>query len=482
MAPASVEDARTDPRTDPRTAAPPVTVPAQRAGAAAPDPDLLLTASVRLAAAATTCRRAGRELTAAATGRQAAAEAATRPLSALRTAFRAGRALTNASGLGFAACGGAVGEAARYMSVATLRRPAATAMAVDAFLARIQAAIPEHPNLAAPEVTRIVEAFAAARPAEAVLALKAIFQHMGLTRALTSLSPISMELSALAALLDVNPFNDGYAWVTLVGGFPSSDPFLGIPAAALKALNPGPGRAAPVAPDRILAKVLAAADADISRLVDVISALGNHGLVHLRRVVCTDGTDRYLLLLPGTSFAKLSNSTPQDLIGAFDAMCDIDTTYTRAVRKVLEYARVPAGAELMIVGHSLGGMTAMNLACDPDFVGTWRLTHVVTVGSPIDNKRPADPYTAVVSLVNEHDVIPTLDGRGPTSPADIPESWLELSWNDETYDYPLSHAPQSYSGALRSATAGHHRETVNALIGAYAGTVVLDQPYMVRDR
>ncbi|NUP51901.1 MAG: hypothetical protein HOW97_31965 [Catenulispora sp.] len=458
---------------------------------------MLLTASVRLAAAATTCRRAGRELTSAATGRAFAADAATKPLAALRTAWSAGRALTNRSGLGFAACGGAAGEVARYLGVATLRRPAATAMAVDAFLARIEAAIPEHPNLATPEVTRIVEAFAAARPVEAALALKAICQHMGLTRALTSLSPISIELSALAGLLDANPFNDGYAWVTLLGGFPTSDPFLGIPAAALKALNPGPGWAAPVAPDRILAKVLAAAagggggggggpesqaEPDISRLVDVIGALGNHGLVHLRRTACLDGTDRYLLLLPGTGFAKLSNSTPQDLIGAFDAMCDIDTTYTRAVRKVLEYAQVPAGAELMIVGHSLGGMTAMNLACDPDFVGTWRLTHVITVGSPIDNKRPADPYTRVVSLVNEHDVIPTLDGRGPTSPADIPDSWRELAWNDETYDYPLSHAPQSYSDALRSVTAGHHRETVNELIAEYAGTVVLDQPYMVRDR
>ncbi|MFD0638160.1 hypothetical protein ACFQ9X_48050 [Catenulispora yoronensis] len=225
----------------------------------APDPDLLLTASVLLAEAATTCRRAGHELTAAATSRRFAADLALRPLAALRTAWSAGRALTNGDGLGFAACGGAVGEAARYMGVATLRRPAATAMAVDAFLARIQAAIPEHPNLATPEVTRIVEAFAAARPVEALLALKAIFQHMGVTRALTSLSPISIELCALAGLMDVNPFNDGYAWVTLLGGYPTSDPFLGIPAAALKALNPGPGRAAPVPPDRILAKVLAAA-------------------------------------------------------------------------------------------------------------------------------------------------------------------------------------------------------------------------------
>ena len=63
----------------------------------------------------------------------------------------------------------------------------------------------------------------------------------------------------------------------------------------------------------------------------------------------------------------------------------------------------------MIVGHSLGGITAMNLACELDFVSTYRLTHVIAVGSPIDNKRPVDPMTQIVSLVNEHDVIPGLD-------------------------------------------------------------------------
>lgn len=132
---------------------------------------------------------------------------------------------------------------------------------------------------------------------------------------------------------------------------------------------------------------------------------------------------------------------------------------------------MPDGAELMFVGHSLGGLTAMKLAMDVELAATHRITHVVTLGSPIDGKRPADHTTQAISLVNKHDVIATLDGRGPAFPGDVPAGWLELTWLDESYDNPLSHAPQAYSDALRGAMA-HHRDRVNGLIRAYDGEVV----------
>lgn len=262
---------------------------------------------------------------------------------------------------------------------------------------------------------------------------------------------------------------------------PTTDPFLGLPSSLLGRLNPGPGRAERADADSILEKVLGTSRNDIVSYVGDIGALGNHGLVLLRRVACTDGQQRYVLLLPGTSFGLLSNSTPQDLVGAFDGLLRTDTTYTRAVKQLLLRSGLPAGSELMIVGHSLGGLTAMNLAMDVDVASTYRITHVITVGSPIDSKRPADHTTQVISLVNKHDVIPMLDGRGPASPNDIPDSWVELSWLDESYDYPLSHAPQAYSDTLRGELTTY-RDQVNKLITAYDGEVVGNQPYMLRDK
>ncbi|MDK9495551.1 lipase family protein [Streptomyces katrae] len=445
------------------------------------DPALLLSASVLLAEAALTARQAGAGLTAALTGARSAQRALRRPAWALGAAAACVRALTSPAGLGFGANGGVIGELVRAAGNVTRRRPAAVAMAVDAFALRIEAATLAHPNLDSAHARRLTGATVAGDRLEAARALHALVERLGVTRALTTVSPVVMELLALTGLLDENPANDAFSWVTLAGGVPTTDPFLGLPSSLLAYLNPGPGRAERADPDPILATVLATSHNDVVSYVDDIAALGNHGLVLLRRVACADGAVRHVLLLPGTSFGGLSNSTPQDLVGAFDGLLRTDTTYTRAAKKLLLRAGVPAGSELMLVGHSLGGLTAMNLAADVDVASEYRITHVIALGSPIDGKRPADHTTRVISLVNEHDVIPTLDGRGPASPHDTPDGWLELAWLDESYDYPLSHAPQAYSDSLRGGSA-RHRDRVNALIRSYDGEITANQPYMLRDK
>ncbi|WP_338702641.1 hypothetical protein V2W30_35175 [Streptomyces sp. Q6] len=396
-------------------------------------------------------------------------------------AVAAARALTNPAGLGLAANGGLVGETFRSLGAMARRRPACVAMAVDAFALRIEAAAREHPNLADPLARRLTAAVIGGRRVEALRTARKLVDLMGVTRTLTTVSPVIMELLALNGLLDENPTNDSFAWVTLGGGVPTTEPFFGLPAGLIRHFNPGPGRAERVAPDAMLAQVLTRSANDIVSYLDDISALGNHGLALLRRVACADGATRHVLLLPGTSFGRVSNSTPQDLVGAFDGVLRTDTTYTRAVKNLLTRAGVPAGSELLVVGHSLGGITAMNLACDLDVVTTYRLTHVVTVGSPIDNKRPVDPSVQIVSLVNKHDVIPGLDGRGPAAARDVPDGWLELTWLDERYDYPLSHAPQAYAGTLSGDTLPH-RGRVNDLLAAYEGEIVSNQPYQLLDK
>ncbi|WP_159072464.1 lipase family protein [Streptomyces formicae] len=445
------------------------------------DPDLLREASVLLADAALAARRSGAALTAACASWQFGVRAARHPMWGLATALAAGRAVTNSAGLGFGANGGPVGELARSVATVSRHRAASVRMAVEAFALRIEAATAEHPNLAVPQAKHLTDAIVAGRRMEALRAARELIQLLGVTRSLTTLSPVLMELLAILALLDENPTNDSFAWVTLAGGTPTTEPLLGLPSELLQRLNQGKGTAERTEADALLARVLERSGNDIVRYIDDISALGNHGLALLRRVHCADGSERFVLLLPGTSFGRLRNSSPQDLVGAFDGLLRTDTTYTRSVKHLLVRAGVPEGAELMVVGHSLGGITAMNLASDLDFVSTYRLSHVIAVGSPIDTKRAVDRTVQVISLVNKHDVIPGLDGRGPATALDIPESWLELTWVDETYDYPLSHAPQAYASTLRGAQL-RHRAQVNELITAYDGEIVGNQPYLLLDK
>ncbi|WP_405016150.1 hypothetical protein OHV05_02805 [Kitasatospora sp. NBC_00070] len=445
-----------------------------------PDAELLLRASVLLAEAALELRRAGAELTAGITGRRFALDAVRAPAPAAVAAASVARTLFNPAGLGFGPLGGPVGEAFRWAGALARQRSAAVAMAADAFDLRVRAAAFEHPNLESPLVARLVGAVAARDRPETVRAWRALVERLGVTRSLTTLGPVAQELLAWAGLLDENPFNDDAAWAVLHGELPPTDPVFGLPSGWISHLERGPGRAEAVDPDPLLAEVMAGSANDITSYLDNMAALGNHGAALLRRINCTDGATRYVLLLPGLSFAKLSNNTPADLAGGIDNTLNTDTTYTRAARRALESAGVPVGAELMIIGHSLGGMAAMNLAADLGFVTTYRLTHVLPTGSAIDDKRPADPDTKVISLVNGYDIITGMDGRGPASPQDLPPGWTELAWLDATFDYPLSHSPQAYAISLRGLAAAQ-RDTANQLLSRYDGEIVGNQLYLLRD-
>jgi pimeloyl-ACP methyl ester carboxylesterase len=245
-------------------------------------------------------------------------------------------------------------------------------------------------------------------------------------------------------------------------------------------MDKGEGRAELVKPDEHLAASLT----DTGLICDylrMIRALGTHGWILVQRVSGPDGVARHVLLMPGLEFGKPNTDTPQDLAGAYRNLLMPDSTYTRATRKAVELAAVPPGSDLLIIGHSEGGIAAMNLAGDRAFAARYRVTHVVAVGAPIDSKRPADPATAVISLLNEHDIIPSLDGRGPASAVPLPASWTEFCWLDPSHEFPLCHNTDHYIDNLATC-ARHARDHVDASIAAYRGQVLDSLAYALFDR
>jgi hypothetical protein len=97
------------------------------------------------------------------------------------------------------------------------------------------------------------------------------------------------------------------------------------------------------------------------------------------------------------------------------------------VRAAMETAGVPPGADVMIVGHSQGGIIANRLAADPTFnsrsgePGSYNVTHAFTVGSPVQTVVPAQATTESVNVSHEAslgpgglggDLIPATDLQG----------------------------------------------------------------------
>ncbi|MEV8479521.1 hypothetical protein [Streptomyces sp. NPDC051173] len=422
-----------------------------------------------LSEAAGIVREAGRAVTAVATDPALLRSVGRSPRSGARAVGALARTLVDPAGLGYAPDGGRVGRAAWLGGVLTSRRSLALDVAVAALKLRIRLCAVRHPEFVEEgPVRRLLIAIDADRQLLALRILRQNVRAQGAQRALAALAPAFAEVMAWNALVDENPFNDKAAWCIVTGTRADGDPLLGIGIGAWARWDRGAGRAVAEPPDP---EFLAGLDHDsgISGRLRNLAALGNDGRVLVQRVTGPDGITRYVALLPGMAFGLPRNPTPQDLVGAVTGVGRNDSPYTRAVRKALALT-VPDGAEVALIGHSQGGVTAMSLAELPQVTDRWRLTHVVAVGSPIDFKRPRDPRTQVVSIVNEHDVVPSLEGRSPVSVFPLPAGWLEITWADPTHDFPQCHNVDVYAQGLDKVVP-EARDQVDELLAPYRGRV-----------
>jgi pimeloyl-ACP methyl ester carboxylesterase len=76
-----------------------------------------------------------------------------------------------------------------------------------------------------------------------------------------------------------------------------------------------------------------------------------------------------------------------------------------AVTQAMELAGVQPGQPVLLNGHSQGGVAAAALAADPTFMKRFKVTHVVSAGSPIARFNVPDSVK-VLSLENVQDLVP----------------------------------------------------------------------------
>ena len=117
----------------------------------------------------------------------------------------------------------------------------------------------------------------------------------------------------------------------------------------------------------------------------------------------------YVVCLSGTDLAfNQSTGVWTDLLVGFEQ----DNCYIRNVRNAILDA-VPKGSNLIIAGHSLGGMVAQQAASDSTIKAKYNVLNTVTFGSPLINglsregtvKRLGDtrdivPYLSVSTFLN----------------------------------------------------------------------------------
>jgi hypothetical protein len=153
-------------------------------------------------------------------------------------------------------------------------------------------------------------------------------------------------------------------------------------------------------------------------VADVVSAIAGcypeagatTGTVRVEGVTGADGRRAWIVEIPGTQvWSPLPGPDPFDLTADVASMAGRSSAAERTVTAALSMAGARPSEPVLLAGHSLGGMLAAGLAADPAFRARFRVTRVLTAGSPIAAYR-IPPAIQVLSLEHADDVVPALDG------------------------------------------------------------------------
>ncbi|MBE1875562.1 hypothetical protein [Myceligenerans pegani] len=189
------------------------------------------------------------------------------------------------------------------------------------------------------------------------------------------------------------------------------------------------------------------------------------GTVRVTTIETEDGP-RVIVSVPGTeAWSPAAGDNAMDLTGNLVTAGGGTSTMTEAVELAMQNADIPPDAQVMLVGHSQGGMTVADLVSDSDFVSEYNVTNAMVFGSPIDSDH-VDPGVNMLEVQHEYDVVPRLDmGDGlfnPLAPLVPFPSGTEQAGANHTevtldnpgpiYDAGQSHGTGDYDTSLGSST------------------------------
>lgn len=138
---------------------------------------------------------------------------------------------------------------------------------------------------------------------------------------------------------------------------------------------------------------------------------GVPGEIEVRVTESAGGRRHVVVDIPGTKdwSPALRQQDVTSLGTNLRALGGAPTTYEAGVLLAMSRAGVRPDDDVLLVGHSEGGMVALNLATRQ---AAFRITHVITAGAPIGLTAVAvPPSVTVLALENRGDVVPHLDGR-----------------------------------------------------------------------
>lgn len=123
----------------------------------------------------------------------------------------------------------------------------------------------------------------------------------------------------------------------------------------------------------------------------------------------TNGSASWMVLIPGTQLDS-PGTNPFNIQGIGEAVGYDSEEVVPAVGQALREAGAEAGDQVVAVGHSQGGIHAMNLSRNKAFLSEFNLKYVLTAGAPVGDITP-EPGINSLHLEHVQDWVPGTDGR-----------------------------------------------------------------------
>lgn len=138
------------------------------------------------------------------------------------------------------------------------------------------------------------------------------------------------------------------------------------------------------------------------------------GTFSIIKTTYSDGTCSYQVILPGTQQWTAGSSNPQDLLTNLQANAGAGDDYSQLVVAAMTKAGIKSTDPVCIYGHSQGGIVATNITANAQVRARFNIVATATAGSPTGNS-VIPSGTQYLSMENADDVVPSLDGKAPTS-------------------------------------------------------------------
>ena len=113
------------------------------------------------------------------------------------------------------------------------------------------------------------------------------------------------------------------------------------------------------------------------------------GQIEVQTVLGADGRERYVVYIPGTQQWLPGSNNPADVMSDIEVGTSYDdSVLSHAVAQAMRNAGIPEGAQVVLAGHSLGGLTAVQMSRDPAISSQYDIAGVFTAGAGTDITPP----------------------------------------------------------------------------------------------